>query len=108
MRNVIRKMWRRFLRSRSLITVVLAVGIFALMARAAEEEPDDFTTKLEGIRKERGLPALAAAAIRHGKLVVNAATGVRKLGSDEEVTTDDLWHLGSCTKSMTATLAGML
>ena len=78
------------------------------MSRAAEEEPDDFTAKLEEIRKERGLPALAAAAIRHGHLVINAATGVRKLGSDEEVTTDDLWHLGSCTKSMTATLAGML
>ena len=79
------------------------------MPSAAEETAsDDFTYKLDEIRKERGLPALAAAAIRHGKLVLNAATGVRKLGSDEEVTTDDLWHLGSCTKSMTATLAGML
>ncbi len=66
------------------------------------------TVKLEAIRKERGLPALAVAAIRHGKVIINAASGVRKLGSDEAVTTDDLWHLGSCTKSMTATLAGML
>jgi CubicO group peptidase (beta-lactamase class C family) len=83
--------------------------MFVPLRLAAQElAPEDFTAKLEDIRRERGLPALAAAAIRHGKLVLNAATGVRKLGSDEEVTTDDLWHLGSCTKSMTATVAGML
>jgi len=79
------------------------------MVRAAEDlAPEDFTTKLEEIRRERGLPALAAAAMRHGKLVINAAAGVRKLGADELVTTDDKWHLGSCTKSMTAMLAGMM
>ncbi len=66
------------------------------------------TVKLDEIRKEHGLPGIAAAAIRHGKVVVNAASGVRKLGSEEAVTTDDQWHLGSCTKSMTATVAGML
>ncbi len=75
---------------------------------AAEEESDELTARLEGIRKDHGLPALAAAAIRHGQLVANVATGVRKLGSPELVTTDDQWHLGSCTKSMTATLAGMM
>jgi len=66
------------------------------------------TVKLDEIRKEHGLPAIAVAAVRHGKVIVNAATGVRKLGSDETVTTDDQWHLGSCTKSMTATVAAML
>ncbi|MEI9892709.1 MAG: serine hydrolase domain-containing protein [Chthoniobacter sp.] len=107
MRKAFRKLARRFLHSRSLIVVILTVGFFVNVPYAAEEAPDDFTAKLEEIRKERGLPAMAVAAIRHGKLVVNVATGVRKLGSDEAVTTDDLWHLGSCTKSMTATLAGM-
>ncbi|EDY20356.1 beta-lactamase [Chthoniobacter flavus Ellin428] len=88
---------------------MFALGILVNVARAAEDlAPEDFTTKLEEIRRERGLPALAAAAMRHGKLVINAATGVRKLGSDELVTTDDKWHLGSCTKSMTAMLAGMM
>lgn len=104
-----RQMCRRHLLSRSLLVGIFALGIFVNLARAAEDTaPDDFTTKLEEIRRERGLPALAAAAMRHGKLVLNAATGVRKLGADDLVTTDDQWHLGSCTKSMTATLAGMM
>lgn len=64
--------------------------------------------RLEQIRKEHGLPALAAAAVQHGKVVENVATGFRRLGSEEKVTTEDTWQLGSCTKSMTATVAGML
>jgi CubicO group peptidase (beta-lactamase class C family) len=35
-----------------------------------------------------------------------AAVGVRKSGTQFPVTQDDLWHLGSDTKAMTATLAG--
>jgi len=108
MRKAFRKMSRRFLPFRKTLVVIFALGVFANTPRAAEEEPDEITSKLEDIRQAHGLPALAAAAIRHGKLVVNAATGVRKLGSDEAVATDDLWQLGSCTKSMTATVAGML
>ena len=91
---------------------LLFLSCFGLLVHslpcAAEEEPDEMTVKLDEIRKEHGLPAIAAAAIRRGKLIVNAASGLRKMGSDEPVTTDDQWHLGSCTKSMTATLAGML
>ena len=65
------------------------------------------TAKLEAIRKDHDLPALAVAAMHHGKLVANAAVGVRKLDGLDWVTTDDKWHIGSCTKSMTATLAAM-
>jgi CubicO group peptidase (beta-lactamase class C family) len=108
MRKLFRRLCPRFPFLRKALPVIFCFGIFVNTPRAAEEEPDEMTVKLEEIRKERGLPALAAAAIRHGKIIVNAATGVRKLGADEPVTTDDQWHLGSCTKSMTATLAGML
>ena len=36
-----------------------------------------------------------------------AVSGVRKRGDTTPVTKDDLWHLGSDTKAMTATLAGV-
>jgi len=108
MRKAFRKMCRRFLPFPRVFAAIFVLGIFVNMPRAAEQEPDEVTARLEEIRKDRGLPALAAAAIRHGKIVVNAATGVRKLGSDEAVSIDDLWQVGSCTKSMTATVIGML
>jgi CubicO group peptidase (beta-lactamase class C family) len=63
---------------------------------------------LERIRNDQGLPALAAVLIRSGKIVETGAVGVRALGSPEPVTIHDRWHMGSNTKSMTATLAAAL
>lgn len=64
--------------------------------------------QLEPIRKKHDLPALAGAVLVKGKLAAQGAVGVRKVGSDAHVTLHDQFHLGSCTKSMTATLIGML
>jgi len=63
---------------------------------------------LETIRAKHGLPALAAAVIREGSLLTCAAVGVRKLGEDVPVTAWDQFHIGSCTKAMTATLVQVL
>ncbi|MDQ3622628.1 MAG: beta-lactamase family protein [Verrucomicrobiota bacterium] len=54
------------------------------------------------------MPGLAAAYVVDGALVESAAVGFRKHGSREKVAPGDRWHIGSCTKSMTATLAAML
>lgn len=68
----------------------------------------DLATELEEIRGELGLPALAAAAWRDGKLIEIAAVGLRKADDPtSKVTTNDEWHLGSNTKAMTALLVGI-
>ena len=68
----------------------------------------DLSSELEALRKTHGLPALAGAVYRDGALVGAGAAGVRKLGDPTAVTSSDVWHLGSCTKAMTATLVGLL
>ena len=70
--------------------------------------PADLGSALEKIRAEHKLPALAAAVVRGTNVVSLGAVGVRKLGSPEKVTVEDKFHIGSCTKSMTATLAALL
>ncbi len=72
------------------------------------QSPADFNAELEAIRAKHQLPALAALAMSSGEVRVAGAVGVRKLGATEAVTQNDKWHIGSCTKSMTATLAAML
>ena len=71
------------------------------------DEAQSLATALEGVRAKYELPALAAATVSGVKVVESAAVGVRKMGGTEAVTIDDRWHIGSCTKSMTATLAAM-
>lgn len=63
---------------------------------------------LEPIRAKHRLPALAAAVILDGRTAALAAVGVRKVGTDVKVTPGDAFHVGSCTKAMTATLVATL
>lgn len=52
-----------------------------------------------------GLPALAAAVVKDGKVVAVGAVGTRRAGEKIPVTVNDRFHLGSDTKAMTALLA---
>jgi CubicO group peptidase (beta-lactamase class C family) len=63
---------------------------------------------LEPIRRKYQLPALAAAIVLDRKLAAEGAVGVRRAEHQEAVALHDRFHIGSCTKSMTATLCAIL
>ena len=63
---------------------------------------------LERVRREHDLPALAAVSVASTGMVELGAVGLRAVGFRERVTTNDQWHLGSITKTMTATVAARL
>ena len=63
---------------------------------------------LEQLRQTSGSPALGAAAQRRGGQILAWASGLRRLGAADKIGREDRWHLGSITKSMTATLVGRL
>jgi CubicO group peptidase (beta-lactamase class C family) len=63
---------------------------------------------LAALRREAGSPALAAAAERRGEMRRFWIDGERAAGSGISATRNDLWHLGSITKAMTATLVARL
>lgn len=88
-----------------MLVVALAARAFITYARSTL--PADTTQVLEVLRKQYDLPALAVIVVKDGKICDRAAVGVRKLGDPAPVTIDDQFHIGSCTKSMTATLAAM-
>lgn len=66
------------------------------------------TQTIEAIRKKYNLPALAVVVVKDGAICDRVAVGVRKLRDATPVTIHDQFHIGSITKSMTATLAGIL
>lgn len=82
-------------------------------ARAEEDAPSppkpvDLAAVLEPIRAKHDLPALGGAIVTTDRLTALGVTGLRRRGGTEKVTVDDRWHLGSCTKAMTATLCAVL
>jgi CubicO group peptidase (beta-lactamase class C family) len=87
-------------------SLVAAAAFLAAASASAQDARLD--ASLGAIRTKHGLPALAAAAVKGGEVIAASAVGVRALGTDVPVTIQDRFHLGSDTKAMTATLAGML
>lgn len=101
----------RRLSRRTLLASAAAASLSSRVRAAPQPTPQptraELDALLEPIRAGHGLPAVAASVVLNGSTAA-AAVGVRKLGSTVPVTAEDQFHLGSCTKSMTATLVGML
>jgi len=67
-----------------------------------------FATILDSLRYTLDLPALAGAIMTDTGIVEAAAVGARRYGGPANVTVNDQFHLGSCGKSFTAVLLGVL
>ena len=81
----------------------------AIPAPVTQESGDaDLAELLNSIRIEERLPGLAAAIIIDGRLHSAAAVGVRETGTDNWLTVNDKFLIGSCAKAFTATLAAIL
>jgi CubicO group peptidase (beta-lactamase class C family) len=86
-----------------LLSVVAPVLISAMPAAGGELED-----KLAAICKLQDVPGIIAAAVGPDGVIESAAAGVRKRGSEDAITTDDQFSIGSNSKSFTATLAAVL
>lgn len=60
------------------------------------------------LREEKKLVGLGAMVMVDGQVIASAVDGERKRGSGVQLTIGDCWHLGSITKSITATMIARL
>lgn len=70
--------------------------------------PETIDALLEPVRAAHGVPALAGAFVQGSELAGLGTIGLRRMGGADRVQPTDRFHLGSCTKSMTATLLALL
>ena len=71
-------------------------------------DPEWLRALLEREQKAHRLPAIAAALVVNGKVLVASAVGFRKVGSPVPVQRNDAFHLGSLAQPMSATMFGLL
>jgi CubicO group peptidase (beta-lactamase class C family) len=96
------------------LLMVVAVSAIAVIAHSAMKDKPAASlaaspaTGIGAICKKHDLPALAVVVVKDGQICDRVAVGVRKWGDVTPVTTNDVFHIGSCTKSMTATLTAIL
>ncbi len=97
-------------------SVCIAAGLFAALAGAdqvsstakrCELSTPALLSKANELRQQANVPGLSAAVMVDGRLVAKGTVGVRALGG-EPALDSDAWHVGSITKSVTATLVARL
>ena len=69
---------------------------------------EDLRELLKPLLDETDVPSVAAAVVFGSEIHAAGAVGVRKRGDPTPATVNDKYHIGSCAKAMTATLAGVL
>jgi CubicO group peptidase (beta-lactamase class C family) len=70
--------------------------------------PKDISLLLAPVIERHNVPGMTAAVIEGNRVIATGAAGVRKRGGRDKVMVGDKFHIGSCTKTMTATLCAML
>lgn len=62
---------------------------------------------VESIRAADGLPAMAGALVTRDGIVAMGVAGTRRASGADAATLDDVWHIGSNLKAITAALAAV-
>lgn len=78
------------------------------VAHNVQKDVQNIDAQLAEILARHDVPAIAAAVIKDGDVLAHGVAGVRERGADAQAEIGDKWHLGSCTKAMTATLCAIL
>lgn len=94
----------------AMAALVIALGALPAAVAAQEVEAERLSLErlLETFVSDDGPPAMGALVIRDGRIAEQAVVGVRRRGDAAGVQADDLWHLGSDTKAITAALIARL
>lgn len=74
----------------------------------SDSEQEELDEMLEEVVEGSKMPSLTAIVFGSEGVIAEGVVGVRKAGDDREVEIDDPYHIGSCTKPMTAALATTL
>lgn len=85
-------------------TFLAIAGAIVGAAVAAAAGDERLAARLAEIRDRRGVPAVWAGRFHADGRRIVAAAGEARAGAGGDVGVDDLVHLGSCTKAMTAVL----
>lgn len=89
---------------------LLSVLVIATLIACVSADPG-FSSVAESVvstRSELGTSALSAAVFDANRVIEMATDGTQHVGSNMTVSDDAKWHIGSCTKAMTAVVIARL
>lgn len=94
--------------ARSSVLIGFLVVSSIVSTSLAQDQTNKMATRLAEICRKHDIPAMTAVVVNADGLVESGCFGNRKRGKSDKVELSDRFPIGSCTKSMTATLAAVL
>ena len=94
--------------ARSFVLIGSLIATSIASTSLAEEQTKEMATKLAEVCRKHDVPAMVAAVVNSNGSVKSDCFGNRKRGTSDKVELSDRFPIGSCTKSMTATLAAVM
>ncbi|MBC8356887.1 MAG: serine hydrolase [Planctomycetes bacterium] len=88
--------------------LLLLLATSTCSTSCGEEQAKEVAAKLAEICRKHDVPAMSVAVVDANGLVKSQCFGLRKRGTSNKVELSDRFPLGSCTKSMTATLVAVM
>jgi CubicO group peptidase (beta-lactamase class C family) len=88
-------------RARFTCVLVTAAALSTIASPLSSQAPD-FATRVAALRAEAAVPAVAGALFTSAAITGVTVSGVRKEGDLTPATVNDLWHIGSISKSFTS------
>jgi len=99
-------------------SLVAAIGLSACKQANTPETPEieftesfetgSFGEKLANARKSAKLVGAGTVVMRGGEIIASAVSGEKQYGKGIAIAEDELWHIGSITKSFTSTMLARL
>jgi CubicO group peptidase (beta-lactamase class C family) len=83
-------------------------GAVVRASEASTPTGPDLDVLLQAAMRDRAVPAMSAVVIRAGRVGDVVCRGLRSSDGDDPVRAGDAWHIGSCSKAMTATVIARL
>jgi CubicO group peptidase (beta-lactamase class C family) len=104
---------KRYLVLLNMVIISLALLMTIMQTVCSQTKPDQnksaaICQSLSEIVADEKAPGMIAAIISGEGVIAIGSAGVRKAGSDVAISCNDLVHLGSCTKAMTAAMLATL
>ena len=97
------------------LAICFGVAIASPAAFGQKKGTDDLVTRLANLekrieeeRKKQHIPGVAIAVVKDDKVVFSKGFGYSDMKTEQPVTPETLFAIGSSTKAFTATLIGML
>src|SRR5580692_2307195 len=87
---------------------ILPLLTFFGISAAVAAPPNGFEARVEGLRKQIGVPGMAVAIVENGKVTLARGFGARALGAPEPVDADTIFPTGSTGKAFTVAALGIL